>query len=295
LTDPREGDSVVAMHVYLNGHYIAARDASISPLDRGFLFGDGIYEVVRAVNGKLVEAGRHWARLDRSLRETRIDRPLTLGDDAVSEIALRLLEENGLMQGHAIVYLEITRGSVSPRTHHFPPAGTPPTVFASAAAFTPFDGQRVTGVPVILAPDERWARCDIKSVNLLPNAMAKQLAVDAGAWETVFVREGAITEGTSSNFFAVIGGALHTHPATHAILGGITRDVTLEAAQTLGIAVNERGVTVAELEGAEEAFLTSTTNDVMPVVRVDAARIGSGEPGPVTRRIGEAVKARLFG
>lgn len=283
------------MHVYLNGHYIAARDASISPLDRGFLFGDGIYEVVRALNGKLVEAGRHWARLDRSLRETRIDRPLTLGDDAVSEIALRLLEENGLMQGHAIVYLEITRGSVSPRTHHFPPAGTPPTVFASAAAFTPFDRQRVTGVPVILAPDERWARCDIKSVNLLPNAMAKQLAVDAGAWETVFVRDGTITEGTSSNFFAVIGGALHTHPATHAILGGITRDVTLEAAKTLGIAVKELGFSVTELETADEAFLTSTTNDVMPVVRVDGTRIGSGGPGPVTRRIGEAVRARLFG
>lgn len=295
MTAPREGDSVLAMHVYLNGHYIAARDASISPLDRGFLFGDGIYEVVRALNGKLVEAGRHWARLDRSLRETRIDRPLTLGDDAVSEIALRLLEENGLMQGHAIVYLEITRGSVSPRTHHFPPAGTPPTVFASAAAFTPFDGQRVTGVPVILAPDERWARCDIKSVNLLPNAMAKQLAVDAGAWETVFVRDGTITEGTSSNFFAVIGGALHTHPATHAILGGITRDVTLEAAKTLGIAVKELGFSVTELETADEAFLTSTTNDVMPVVRVDGTRIGSGGPGPVTRRIGEAVRARLFG
>jgi len=283
------------MHVYLNGHYIAARDASISPLDRGFLFGDGIYEVVRAVDGKLVEAERHWTRLARSLRETRIDRPLALGDDAVSGIALRLLEENGLMQGQAIVYLEITRGSVSPRTHHFPPAGTAPTVFASAAAFTPFDGQRITGVPVILAPDERWARCDIKSVNLLPNAMAKQLAVDAGAWETIFVRDGTITEGTSSNFFAVVGGELRTHPATRAILGGVTRDVTLAAARALGIAVAERGFSVGELETAEEAFLTSTTNDVMPVVRVDGTRVGSGEPGAVTKRLGERVKRTLFG
>ena len=283
------------MHVYLKGHYIPARDASISPLDRGFLFGAGVYEVVRAIGGRLVEPERHWNRLARSLRETRIDRPLTLGNDDVSTIARRLLEENGLMQGHAIVYLEITRGSVSPRTHHFPPAGTPPTVFASAAAFTPFDGQRVTGVPIILAPDQRWARCDIKSVNLLPNAMAKQLAVDAGAWETVFVRDGTITEGTSSNIFALIGGELRTHPATHAILGGVTRDVTLAAAKTLGIAVAERGFTVAELEGAEEAFLTSTTNDVMPVVRVDATRIASGEPGGVTRQIGEEVRKRLFG
>ena len=283
------------MHVYLNGHYIAARDASISPLDRGFLFGDGIYEVVRALDGRLIEAERHWKRLARSLRETRIERPLALGDDAVSDLALRLLEENGLTQGHALVYLEVTRGSVSPRTHHFPPTGTAPTVFASAAAFTPFDGQRISGVPVILAPDERWARCDIKSVNLLPNAMAKQRAVEAGAWETVFVRDGRITEGTSSNCFAVIAGELRTHPATNAILGGITRDVTLDRARALGIPVAERALTVAELETAEEAFLTSTTNDVMPVVRVDGERIGSGEPGEVTKRISEALRERLFG
>lgn len=283
------------MHVYLNGHYLAARDASISPLDRGFLFGDGIYEVVRAVDGRLIEAERHWKRLARSLRETRIERPLALGDDAVSDLALRLLEENGLMQGHALVYLEITRGSVSPRTHHFPPTGTAPTIFASAAAFTPFDGQRISGVPVILAPDERWARCDIKSVNLLPNAMAKQLAVEAGAWETVFVRDGLITEGTSSNCFAVIAGELRTHPATHAILGGVTRDVTLDCARALGIPVAERAFSVAELETADEAFLTSTTNDVMPVVRVDAERIGSGEPGGTTRRISEALRRQLYG
>lgn len=282
------------MHVYLNGHYLAARDASISPLDRGFLFGDGVYEVVRAADGRLIEAARHWTRLARSLRETRIDRPLTLGDDELSAIALRLLEENGLMQGHALVYLEITRGSVSPRTHHFPPAGTAPTVFASAAAFTPFDGQRVSGVPVILAPDERWARCDIKSVNLLPNAMAKQLAVDAGAWETVFVRDGIVTEGTSSNCFAVIAGELRTHPASHAILGGVTRDVALERARALGIAVVERAFTVGELEAADEAFLTSTTNDVMPIVRVDGSRIGKGEPGEVTKRISDALRTSLY-
>ena len=283
------------MHVYLNGHYLAARDASISPLDRGFLFGDGVYEVVRALDGKLIEPHRHWTRLARSLRETRIERPLTLGDDAISDIALRLLEENGLMQGHAIVYLEITRGSVSPRTHHFPPAGTAPTVFANAAAFTPFDGQRITGVPVILAPDERWARCDIKSVNLLPNAMAKQLAVDAGAWETVFVRDGVITEGTSSNCFAVIAGELRTHPATRAILGGVTRDVVLHCAGTSGLTVSERAFSVAELETADEAFLTSTTNDVMPIVRVDGNRIGRGEPGAITRRISDEVRRGLYG
>jgi D-alanine transaminase len=282
------------MLVYLNGHYIAARDATISPLDRGFLFGDGVYEVVRALDGKLVEAERHWARLGRSLRETRIERPVTLGDDQVSELALRLLEENGLMQGHALVYLEVSRGSVSPRTHHFPPPGTAPTVYASAAAFTPFDGARIAGVSVILTPDERWARCDIKSVNLLPNAMAKQLAVDANAWEAVFVRDGTVTEGTSSNCFALIGGQLRTHPATHAILGGVTRDVTIALARTLGIEVVERAFTVAELESADEAFLTSTTNDVMPVVRIDGRAVGAGVPGAITKRISDAVHTALY-
>ena len=283
------------MHVYLNGHYVPARDASISPLDRGFLFGDGIYEVVRGFDGKLVEAERHWARLARSLKETRIAHPFSGSGDAVSELALRLMEENGLMRGHALVYLQVTRGTATPRTHHFPPAGTVPTVYANAAAFTPPDGARIAGVPVILLPDERWSRCDIKSVNLLPNTMAKQLAVEAGAWEAFLVRDNVITEGTASNAFAVIGGELRTHPASGAILGGVTKDVTLEVARALGIAVVERAFTVGELETADEAFLTSTTNDVMPVVRVDAGMIGSGEPGVVTRRISDAVRGRLYG
>ncbi|NUO62122.1 MAG: hypothetical protein HOQ11_03945 [Gemmatimonadaceae bacterium] len=273
------------MIVHLNGRYLADRDASVSPFDRGFLFGDGVYEVVRAFDGELIEAGRHWRRLERSLREVRIAGE-KFAAEQMSELALRLLEENGLKRGHAIVYLEITRGSATPRTHHFPPAGTAPTVFAYATPFAPFDGQRINGVPIILAPDERWGRCDIKSVNLLPNAMAKQAAVDAGAWETVFVRGGVVTEGTSSNLFAVIGGVLRTHPATHAILGGVTRDVVLETARASGLTVDETAFTVAELETAEEAFLTSTTNDVMPVVRVDATVIGSGEPGEIARRLG---------
>ena len=279
------------MIVHLNGRYLADRDASISPLDRGFLFGDGVYEVVRAFDGQLIEAERHWTRLARSLREVRIPGD-AFGADAMSTLALRLLEENGLKRGHAIVYVEVTRGSASPRTHHFPPAGTAPTVFAYAGPFTPFHGQRIHGVPIILAPDERWGRCDIKSVNLLPNAMAKQLAVEAGAWETVFVRDGFVSEGTSSNLFAVVAGVLRTHPATHAILGGVTRDVVLGIARASGLTVDERAFTVPELETADEAFLTSTTNDVMPVVRVDATTIGSGEPGEIARRLGQSLVTR---
>lgn len=283
------------MHIHLNGQYLAARDASISPLDRGFLFGDGVYEVVRAFDGKLLEADRHWTRLARSLRETRIVAPALADPDAVSAIALRLLGENGLTKGHALVYLQVTRGAASPRTHHFPPAGTAPTIYASAAAFTPYDVQQRSGVSIILAPDERWGRCDIKSVNLLPNAMAKQLAVEAGAWETVFVRGGVVTEGTSSNLFAVIGGALRTHPLSNAILGGVTRDVVLSIAREAGIEVVETAFSVAELENAEEAFLTSTTNDVMPVVRVDGAVVGAGRPGAVAGRIGREIARAFYG
>ena len=167
-------------------------------------------------------------------------------------------------------------------------------MFAYASAFAPPDAQRARGVPVILAPDERWGRCDIKSVNLLPNVLGKQLAVEAGAWETVYVRGGVVTEGTSSNLFAVIGGVLRTHPATHAILGGVTRDVVLEIARASGLTVDETAFTVAELETADEAFLTSTTNDVMPVVRVDAATIGSGEPGRLTQRLGDELRRKLY-
>ena len=282
------------MHVYLNGHVVPARDASISPLDRGFLFGDGIYEVVRAFDGKLIEAERHWARLARSLKEVRIEHPFPGAGPEVSALALRLLEENGLMRGHAMMYLQVTRGTASPRTHHFPPAGTTATVYANAAAFVPPDGARIAGVPVILAPDVRWGRCDIKSVNLLPNAMAKQLAVEVGAWEAFFVRDGVVTEGTASNCFAVIDGAIRTHPASGAILGGVTKDVALDVARALGLSVIEQPFTVGELESAEEVFLTSTTNDVMPVVRVDAGKIGNGEPGGVTRRLSDELRRRLY-
>ena len=282
------------MIVHLNGRFVAERDASISPLDRGFLFGDGVYEVVRAFDGRLIEGPRHWTRLARSLREIRIAGD-AFGAEAMEALALRLVEENGLARGHALVYLQITRGAASPRTHHFPPAGTAPTVFAYASAFAPPDAQRARGVPVILAPDERWGRCDIKSVNLLPNALGKQLAMDAGAWETVFVRDGRVTEGTSSNLWAVVGGVLRTHPLGPAILGGVTRDAALDAAKAAGLRVEEEPLAVAELETADEAFLTSTTNDVMPIVRVDATTIGDGNPGPITRRLGDELLRRLYG
>lgn len=278
------------MLVYLNGRFVDRASASVPIDDRGFLFGDGVYEVLRVVQGRLVEPARHWARLARGLAGLRIRRPDELDDRALGAIAHHLLADNGLTDGEALVYLEITRGA-APRTHHFPPPDTSPTVLMSVGAYAPPHALRERGTAVITVPDQRWARCDLKTINLLPNALAKQLAVDAGVHEAVFVRDGVVTEGSSSNIFALVDGELRTYPASNYILSGITRDVVLDIAGDLGLTVRTFPILAAELPAAEEVFLTSTTNDVMPVTSVDGARIGDGRPGPVTMRLYQAFAA----
>jgi len=280
------------MRVFLNGELVEREQALVPVDDRGFLFGDGVYEVVRAVDGSLYEAERHWRRLARSLDGTEITPPAGLDAAALDALAQQLLDENGLAAGDALVYLQITRGA-APRTHHFPPATTRPTVFASAGPFSPPHALRARGASAITHPDLRWARCDLKTVNLLPNVLAKQHAVAAGADEAVLVRDGMVTEGSSTNVFAVIAGELRTHPASNHILPGVTRDVVIELAGQLGVPVRELPVPVEELREATELFLTSTTNDVMPVVRVDGRPVGSGEPGPVAGRLYAALAERM--
>jgi D-alanine transaminase len=278
--------------VYLDGAYLPRDEARVSVDDRGFLFGDGAYEVTRAVNGRLFEAEGHRRRLARTLRGLRI----ALADDelaALDAVAERLLRENALTDGEATVYLQVTRGAAVPRTHHFPPAGTRPTVYLAASRFVPPEALRERGASVILVPDIRWARCDLKTVNLLPNALAKQRATEAGADEAVFVRDGVVLEGAHTNVFAVLDGVLRTAPATNYILPGITRDVVLDLAPSLGIAVREYPLLADELPRASELFVTSTTSDVLPVVRVDGAPVGDGVPGPVARRLMEALRARM--
>ena len=199
------------MHVFWNDGIVPKEAVHLSPDDRGFLFGDGVYEVVRAVEGRLFQAAAHWERLRRGLRELRLQVPdeLLASLDAIAE---ELLRRNQHDRGEATVYLQITRGAAYPRTHAFPKPTVPPTVYVATTAFAPHRQALADGVRIITTDDLRWRRCDIKSVNLLPNVLAKQAAVDRGAFEAVLVRDGCAVEGSSSNLFAVLEGKLVTHP-----------------------------------------------------------------------------------
>jgi D-alanine transaminase len=259
--------------------------------DRGFLFGDGVYEVLRVVQGRYIDGERHFKRLSRSLTELELPDPAISGID-LPAIGRELLERQDLgARGEAVLYIQVTRGS-APRRHAFPPAGTPPTVFVAATPFLP-KPERAAGVAVITRPDIRWYRCDIKSVNLLPNVLANQRASERGAYEAILVREGLVTEATHSSVFAVLDGVLRTHPNGPSILPGITREVILELAAAEGMEISEAALTTAELARAEEVLLTGTTTDVMPVTSIDGRKVGTGTPGPLTRRLGALLDARM--
>jgi D-alanine transaminase len=277
--------------VYLNGAWLPRAEAVVSVDDRGFLFGDGVYEVVRVVRGGFVDGDRHFRRLARSLAELALPDPATTGID-VSAIARELLKRQGLAgRGEAVVYIQVTRGA-APRRHAFPPAGTPPTIFVAASPFVP-KPEKATGAAVITSPDVRWQRCDIKSINLLANVLANQRAAEGGAYEAILVRDGWVTEATHSSVFAVVDGLLRTHPNGPAILPGVTREVVLELAAGAAMEVRQEALTAAELAQASEVFLTGTTTDVMPVISIDGAAVGSGVPGPVARRLGALLDARM--
>jgi len=281
------------MFVFWNDRIIPKSDACLSPDDRGFLFGDGVYEVVRAVNGRLFQAEPHWARLRHGLAELRI----AVAEEHLARldhVATELLRRNGHDRGEATVYLQITRGAAYPRTHAFPKATVAPTVYLTTTPFEPHRRWLDEGVAAVTAVDLRWRRCDIKSVNLLPNVLAKQMAVERGAYEAVLVREGYAVEGASSNVFVVRDGTLRTHPLGPDILAGITRALVVELARHIGIPVEERPIPVDELVAADEVFLTGTTTDVMPVVRLDDRVIGDGRPGPLTRRLQQVYFDRLY-
>lgn len=278
--------------VYLNGEYLPRSEAKLSVDERGFFFGDGVYEVTRAVDGRLFESARHLKRLARGLRELRLEPAQSL--DEIEQISLELLRRNDITSGEGTVYLQITRGA-APRTHHFPPAGTPCTVFLSAQRFALPSDKRASGVAVVTYPDIRWSRCDIKTVNLLAAVMAKQHAVDHGVFEAIFVKESAITEGSHTNVFGVIDGELRTYPSSNMILPGITRDVVLEVAREVGVPVNETPFHIHHVPQLQECFLTGTTTDVMPVVSIDGTAVGDGTPGKVTMALYDALAARIYG
>jgi D-alanine transaminase len=278
--------------VWLDGQFLPRQDARISVDDRGFIFGDGIYEVTRCVDGRLFEGPRHLVRMRAGLAGLRIDQASLPDDAALLALHHELLARNDLTSGQATVYLQITRGS-APRAHQFPAASVPPTLYLSASRITPADALRTTGARAILLPDLRWARCDLKTVNLLGAVMAKQRAVESGAQEAVLHRDGVVTEGSITNVFGVLDGVVRTHPVGTRILRGVTRDVTLELLHAMGQPVEERALLLEELPQLSELFYTSTTQDAMPIVRLDDRTIGDGTPGPVARRLGEAFARAL--
>ncbi len=275
---------------YVNGRYVPQSAAMVHIEDRGYQFADGIYEVCVVVNGRYWDMGGHLARMQRSLNELEMAAPMDM--HALKVVMGEVVRRNRLKD--ALVYMQVTRG-VAPRNHAFPPEGTAPSLVITARRFVfdQSDEKANQGIAVISQPDIRWGRVDIKTVGLLPNALAKEAATKAGAAEAILVRDGFVTECSASNAWMVDEtGAIVTHPKTNEILGGITRQTAIACAEELQIKVIERPFTLEEAKAAPEAFLTSATSFVMPIISIDGARIGSGKPGPVALRLREAYKAR---
>ena len=279
------------MTAYFNGTFKPKEAIRISPDARGFLFGDGAYEVICAYGGRFFRAREHFQRLDRSLKALKITPPDMA---ALSLVPERLLRENGLEKDWALVYIQITRGA-APRSHPFPDAATPLTVYAFASLFESPEKELAEGVRAVTVPDNRWLRCDIKSVNLLPNVMACQTAKENGAKDVLFVRDGAVTEGSHTSFGAVFDGTVFTYPESHYILPGVTRGAVLDICAQLRIPVEQYPITVERLPRADECMLWGTTTRVMPIVQVDDMPVGSGTPGPITRKLQAALDAMMLG
>lgn len=272
--------------VYVNGDYVAEQDAKVSVFDRGFLFADGVYEVCSVLEGKLIDFPGHIRRLKRSAGELEMGLPWD--DDALLTIHRELIRRNALEEG--MVYLQLTRGSAGDRDFHYPGADTPPTLVLFTQAKSLVDSRSGReGIRVATQPDWRWARRDIKTVQLLYPAMAKMAATAAGADDAWMVEDGLVTEGASNNAWMLThDGTLVTRELSHAILPGITRTVVLELAQALSLRVEERSFSVEEAQGARECFVTSASSFVTPVIAIDDVPVAGGRPGEVARKLREA-------
>jgi D-alanine transaminase len=268
---------------YFNGKFIGKDDVRISPDDRGFLFADGIYEVIRWYRGFFYDMDNHLIRLKRSMRELKINWP---DADLFPGIATELIKVNNLSDKHAMVYLQVTRGA-SRRSHSFPSPEVTPTVYAYAWGFTPDIKSAESGIKVMLKEDIRWSRCDIKSVALLPNTLSFQEACEKELKECIFMRNGLITEGSHSNIFFVKDSTLFTHPESNNILSGVTRKNILRIARESGISIMEEAIPENMLKFVQESFISNTSSEVMPVVEIGGTTVGEGIPGPVTKLIRE--------
>lgn len=268
---------------YLNGEFLPLKEARVSPLDRAFLYGDGVYEVMPVYDGRIFRFREHFERLDRSLRELQMQ-PVHAHTDWL-EICEQLVRRNG--GGDMYLYVQVTRGAEFGR-NHAPLPEIERTVFAFASRLPPISAEKIErGVVAITTEDTRWTRCDIKSTALLANVMLKQLAVDAGATETIMLKDGFLREGASTTVHVVIGGEIRTPPRSHQILPGTTRDVVSELAARGRIGFRATAVTEAELRSAEEIFIGAATFGTLAVTRLDDQPVGKGVPGPVWKRIYE--------
>ena len=275
--------------VYLNGEYLPADEARISIFDRGFIFGDGVYEVVPVFEGAVVDKEYFLERLDRSLREIQIEWPCSQED--YLDVMQQLVKRNSLEEG--VVYSQVTRG-IAPRDFPFP-ADTAPSFMAFSTEMALLDNPAATdGIKVATTPDLRWKRRDIKSINLLGQCMAKQDAVSQGAKEGWMVEDGYVTEGVSSSAYIVKDGKVITRPLSNSILPGIRRRTLLELAEQSGITIEERLFTLEEALAADEAFISSATTMALGVVNIDGHQIGDGTPGPVTLQMRKLYTERVL-
>ena len=271
---------------YLNGEFLPIGEARISVLDRGFLFGDGVYEVIPAYGGRLFRLGPHLDRLQRSLDAIRIRNPLDR--DQWQQVLERLLEENRAEAGpdnDQSVYLQVTRGVADKRDHPFP-EGVEPTVYATSSPIRPPDPAIADkGISAVTLDDIRWQHCHIKAITLLPNVLLRQQAVDAGVGEAILLRDGKAMEGSASNLFVVKDGVILTPPVSNRLLPGITRDLVLELARRHGMTAREQDIPESLLKEADEVWVTSSTREIVPVTELDGTPVGDGKPGPVWKEM----------
>ncbi|MBD3383028.1 MAG: D-alanine aminotransferase Dat [candidate division Zixibacteria bacterium] len=269
------------MQIYLNGSFVEKDRAGLSVDERGFLLADGLYEVVRVYGGNMLRLEDHLERLRHGCRELSIEY-----DDfsQIEEIAYKLLGRNSHKSGQATVYIQITRG-VAPRKHRFPSKGTRPTVYIATSPISPNLDQIKAGIAAITVDDIRWKRCDLKTIALLPNVLAQEGASRSGAQEALFVDAGNIMEGTHSNCFAIKAGRLFTPPLSNKILAGITRKIVFEICAQTGLDVYMEPIPRASISGLDELFITSTTLEITPVIRLDDNIINESIPGQLTMQV----------
>lgn len=266
--------------VMMNGEMVNRSNAKIDIEDRGYQFGDGVYEVIRVYNGKMFTATEHLERLLESSKKIRMNIPYTV--DGMKEMLLKLIEKNNLVCG--TIYMQITRG-VSPRNHAFPSADVRPILTAYTNEVKRPEGNMKSGVKTVLNDDIRWLLCDIKSLNLIGNLLAKQKAVEAGCYEVIQHRNGTVTEGSATNVVMIKDGKVITHPADHLILNGITRQVILKICAKNDIPFEERAFTLDELGEADEVFVSGTTTEITPVIEIEGKKVSDGTPGMITKKL----------